>query len=60
MNYQLIPQINYSQIKNNQNYYDLIQQLNNEKLKNKKLEEEIQILKNKLNELKNNNNHINK
>ena len=51
MNYQLIPQINYSQIKNNQNYYDLIQQLNNEKLKNKKLEDKIQRLKIQLNEL---------
>ena len=49
----VIPNINYSQI---QNYNDLLQQLNNEKLKNKKLEDEIQRLKNKLNELKNNNN----
>ena len=52
----VIPNINYSQIQNNQNYNDLLQQLNNEKLKNKKLEDEIQRLKNKLNELKNNNN----
>ena len=52
----VIPQINNSQIQNNQNYNDLLQQLNNEKLKNKKLEDEIQRLKNKLNELKNNNN----
>ena len=61
MNYQLIQQMNYpqqmnySQIQNNQNYNDISQQLNNEKLKNKKLEEEIQRLKNKINELKNNN-----
>ena len=48
--------MNYSQIQNNQNYNDILQQLNNEKLKNKKLEDEIQRLKNKLNELKNNNN----
>ena len=53
-----IPQINNSQIQNNQNYNDLLQQLNNEKLKNKKLEDEIQRLKNKLNELKNNNNNL--
>ena len=52
----VIPQINNSQIQNNQNYNDILQQLNNEKLKNKKLEEEIQRLKNKINELKNNNN----
>ena len=52
----VIPQINNSQIQNNQNYNDILQQLNNEKLKNKKLEDEIQRLKNKLNELKNNNN----
>ena len=50
--------MNYSQIQNNKNYNDISQQLNNEKLKNKKLEEEIQILKNKLNELKNNNNQL--
>jgi len=54
----VIPNINYSQIQNNQNYNDLLQQLNNEKLKNKKLEDEIQRLKNKLNELKNNNNNL--
>ena len=54
----VIPQINNSQIQNNQNYNDLLQQLNNEKLKNKKLEEEIQKLKNKINELKNNNNNL--
>ena len=64
MNYQLIQQMNYpqqmnySQIQNNQNYNDISQQLNNEKLKNKKLEEEIQRLKNKINELKNNNNNL--
>ena len=52
----VIPQINNSQIQNNQNYNDILQQLNNEKLINKKLEDEIQRLKNKLNELKNNNN----
>ena len=50
-----IPQIGYQQIQNNQNYNDVLQQLNNEKLKNKKLEEEIQCLKNisqnQLNEL---------
>ena len=51
----VIPNINYSQI---QNYNDLLQQLNNEKLKNKKLEDEIQRLKIKLNELKNNNNNL--
>ena len=64
MNYQQIPQINYSPLKqmkyqqkqNNKNYNDLLQKLNNEKLKNKKLEEEIQRLKNQINELKNNNN----
>ena len=50
----VIPNINYSQVQNNQNYNDLLQQLNNEKLKTKNLEEEIQKLKNKLNELKNN------
>ena len=55
----VIPQINNSQIQNNQNYNDILQQLNNEKLKNKKLEDEIQRLKIKLNELKNNNNLIN-
>jgi len=54
----VITNINYSQIQNNQNYNDLLQQLNNEKLKNKKLEDEIQRLKNKLNELKNNNNNL--
>ena len=54
----VIPQINNSQIQNNQNYNDILQQLNNEKLKNKKLEEEIQRLKNKINELKNNNNNL--
>ena len=54
----VIPNINYSQIQNNQNYNDLLQQLNNEKLKNKKLEDEIQRLKIKLNELKNNNNNL--
>ena len=54
----VIPNINYSQIQNNQNYNDILQQLNNEKLKNKKLEDEIQRLKNKLNELKNNNNNL--
>ena len=54
----VIPQINNSQIQNNQNYNDILQQLNNEKLKNKKLEDEIQRLKNKLNELKNNNNNL--
>ena len=32
----VIPQINNSQIQNNQNYNDILQQLNNEKLKNKK------------------------
>ena len=48
--------MNDSQKQNNQNYNDLLQQLKNEKLKNKKLEDEIQRLKNKLNELKNNNN----
>jgi len=49
------------QIKNNANYNDLLQQLNNEKLKNKKLENEIQKLKttsqnqlNQLNILRNN------
>ena len=51
-------QMNYSQMQNNQNYNDILQQLNNEKLKNKKLEEEIQRLKNKINELKNNNNNL--
>jgi len=45
--------MNYSKIQNNQNYNDISQQLNNEKLKNKKLEEEILRLKNKLNELGN-------
>ena len=40
----------------NQNYNVILQQLNNEKIKNKKLEDEIQKLKNKINELKNNNN----
>ena len=30
----VIPQINNSQIQNNQNYNDLLQQLQNEKLKN--------------------------
>ena len=54
----VIPQINNSQIQNNQNYNDILQQLNNEKLKNKKLEDEIQRLKIKLNELKNNNNNL--
>ena len=54
----VIPNINYSQIQNNQNYNDLLQKLNNEKLKNKKLEDEIQRLKIKLNELKNNNNNL--
>ena len=58
MNYLQIPQMNYSQIQNNQNYNDLLQQLNNEKLKNKKLEEEIQRLQNQLNEFKNNNNNL--
>ena len=53
-----IPKINNQQIQNNQNYNDILQQLNNEKLKNKKLEEEIQKLKNKINELKNNNNNL--
>ena len=47
--------MNDSQKQNNQNYNDLLQQLNNEKLKNKNLEEEIQKLKNKLNEINNNN-----
>ena len=51
-------QVNYQQIQSNQNYNDLLQKLNNEKLKNKKLEEEIQRLKNKINELKNNNNNL--
>ena len=52
---------NNRQIQNNQNYNDLLQQLKNEKLKNKKLEDEIQKLKNisqnqlnELNTLKNN------
>ena len=64
MNYQLIQQMNYpqqmnySQMQNNQNYNNILQQLNNEKLKNKKLEEEIQRLKNKINELTNNNNNL--
>jgi len=48
--------MNNSQIQNNQNYNVILQQLNNEKIKNKKLEDEIQKLKNKINELKNNNN----
>ena len=54
----VIPNINYSQIQNNQNYNDLLQRLNNEKLKNKKLEDETQRLKIKLNELKINNNNL--
>jgi len=56
---------NNIKIQNNQNYNDLLQQLNNEKLKNKKLEEEIQRLKNisqnqlnELNILKNENNNL--
>jgi len=55
-----IPQTNYQQQmnkkqkQNNQNHNDLLQQLNNEKSKNKKLEEKIKKLNNQLNELKNN------
>ena len=52
-------------IANNKNYNDLLNQLNHEKLKNKKLEEEIQRLKNisqnqlnELNLLKNENNNL--
>ena len=59
----VIPNINYSQIQNNQNYNDLLQQLQNEKLKNKKLEDEIQKLKtisqNQLNEINTLRNNIN-
>ena len=66
MNYQQIPQINYSPLKqmkyqqkqNNKNYNDLLQQLNNEKLKNKKLEEEIQRLQIKNINLKSENNNL--
>ena len=58
-----VQQMNYSQIQNNQNYNDISQRLNNEKLKNKKLEDEIQKLKiisqNQLNEINTLRNNIN-